>query len=107
MIRHRWFRAALAVIVAASFAAGFCSEIFGVLWDTTYQQEIPRELLSRVSAYDALGSWALMPIGFAVAGPVAAAVGTRPTLLGAALLVIVPTALVLGVSDVRTLERRA
>ena len=99
--------APLAVIVVASFAAGFCSEIFGVLWDTTYQQEIPRELLSRVSAYDALGSWALMPIGFAVAGPVAAAVGTRPTLIGAALLVIVPTALVLGVSDVRTLERRA
>ena len=98
--------APLLVVGVAAFACGFCSEIFGVLWDTTYQQEIPSELLSRISAYDALGSWALMPIGFAVAGPAAAAFGTRATLLAAATLVIVATALVLCVRDVRTLERR-
>jgi hypothetical protein len=98
--------APVAIIVAAAFASGFCSEIFGVLWDTTYQQEIPRNLLSRVSAYDALGSWVLMPVGFAVAGPVAAAMGNRPTLIGAAAIVVVATALTLGVHDVRTLERR-
>ena len=59
----------LALVIVAAFAAGYLTEIFGVLWDTTYQQEIPHEKLSRLSAYDAIGSWALMPVGFAVAGP--------------------------------------
>ncbi|MGZ4333335.1 MAG: MFS transporter [Gaiellaceae bacterium] len=45
-----------AVVLAAAFASGFLVQIFGVLWDTTYQQEIPVDKLSRLSAYDALGS---------------------------------------------------
>ena len=97
----------LAVVVVAAFAAGFLTEIFGVLWDTTYQQEIPPDRISRVTAYDALGSWVLIPIGFAVVGPVAAAVGNRATLLGSASLVVAATALVFLSRDVRTLERRA
>ncbi len=97
----------LVLIIVAAFASGYLTEIFGVLWDTTYQQEIPHDKLSRLSAYDAIGSWALMPIGYAVAGPVGAAVGTRATFIGAALVVVVATALVLLCRDVRVLERRA
>ena len=96
---------ALVVVLAACFAAGVCSEIFGVLWDTTYQQEIPHDKLSRLSAYDALGSWVLMPIGFAVAGPVAVVVGNRATFLGSAALIVTATALTFLSRDVRTLER--
>jgi hypothetical protein len=81
-------------------------EIFGVLWGTAVQQEIPQERLSRVSSYDALGSWVLMSLGFAIAGPVAAAIGDRATFLGAATIVIVASMLVLLSRDVRTLERR-
>ena len=33
------------------------------------QQEIPADRLSRVYSYDALGSWALIPLGLAIAGP--------------------------------------
>ncbi len=97
--------ASIVLVVGAAFVAGYMAEIFGVLWDTTYQQEIPRDKLSRLTSYDALGSWVLMPIGFAVAGPVAAAVGNGATLVGAAVLVVVPTALVLLEHEVRTLER--
>jgi MFS family permease len=94
----------LAVLLCA-FAAGVCIEIFGVLWGTAIQQEIPQDKLSRVSSYDALGSWVLMPLGFAAAGPVAAAIGYRATFIGAAAVVVVASALVLGSRDVRTLER--
>jgi MFS family permease len=94
------------LVVLAGFLAGFFVEIFGVLWDTAYQQEIPHDRLSRVSAYDAVGSFVLIPLGLAVVGPVAEALGTRATLLAAAALVAVPTALVLLSRDVRTLERR-
>jgi MFS family permease len=96
----------LAIVIVAAFAAGYLTEIFGVLWDTTYQQEIPPDKLSRLSAYDAIGSWALMPLGFAIAGPVGAAVGTRATFIGAGTIILVATALVFLSRDVRTLERR-
>jgi MFS family permease len=94
------------VVVGAAFLAGFFVEVFGVLWDTTMQQHVPREILSRVASYDALGSLVLLPIGLAVIGPVAQAVGNRWTLLGAAALVVGPTALALLSRDVRTIERR-
>ena len=45
------------------------------MWDTTMQQEIPQEKLSRVYSYDALGSFVLIPLGYAVAGPVSEASG--------------------------------
>jgi hypothetical protein len=95
------------VVVAAAFVAGFFVEVFGVLWDTTMQQHVPREILSRVASYDALGSLVLLPVGLAVIGPIAQVVGNRWTLLGSAALVVGPTALALLSRDVRTIERRA
>jgi hypothetical protein len=47
-----------------------------------------------------------MPIGYAVAGPVAAAIGARATFISAAVLIVGATGLVLLSRDVRTLERR-
>jgi MFS family permease len=99
--------APLPIVIAAAFLTGFGIEIFGVLWDTAVMQEIPQEKLSRISSYDALGSWVLMPLGYIAAGPVAAAIGIRATFIAAAALTIGATALVLLSRDVRTLERRA
>lgn len=99
------FPLALPLVIGAAFVAGIGIELFGVLWDTTIQQEIPGEALSRVSSYDALGSFALMPVGFAASGAIAAAVGTRATFFGTATLIAGATAFVLLVRDVRTLER--
>jgi MFS family permease len=93
-------------IAAFAFLAGLGLELFGVLWDTTMQQEVPAEKLSRVYSYDALGSFVLIPLGFAAVGPVADLIGTRETLLLAAGLNLVATVAVLGVRDVRTLPRR-
>ena len=93
-------------IAAIAFCAGMGNEIFGLLWHTTMQQEIPPEKLSRVYSYDALGSIGLVPLGYALAGPVADAIGVRATLWGAAAIGIGVTLAVLLVRDVRTLERR-
>jgi len=97
--------APLAVVIAAAFIAGFAQEIFGVSWVTAVQQQIPQEKLSRITAYDALGSWGLMPVGLAVLGPISAAAGARATLVGCAVVTVVATAAVLLSHDVRTLER--
>jgi MFS family permease len=98
--------APLPIVVASAFLTGFGIEIFGVLWDTAVMQEIPQEKLSRISSYDALGSWVLMPLGYIVAGPIAAAIGIRATFIAAAAVTVGATALVLLSRDVRTLERR-
>jgi hypothetical protein len=98
--------APLAGVVAAAALAGIGIEVFSILWDTTLQQEIAQEKLSRVSSYDALGSFVLTPLGLAIAGPVAQAAGTRETLLGAAALSFGATLAVLLSRDVRTIRRR-
>lgn len=94
----------LAVPVAAAFIGGVCGDVFGVLWDTTMQREIPPRMLSRVSAYDWLGSTALAPIGLVVAGPVASAVGARPAELGCAGVSALACALALLSPQVRRLR---
>ena len=93
-------------VIALAAMAGLGIEIFGIMWDTTMQQEIPQEKLSRVYSYDALGSFVLIPLGYAVAGPVSEAIGTRATILGAAAISLTATLLVLLVRDVRTIERQ-
>jgi hypothetical protein len=100
------FPLSIPAIAAVAFVAGCGNEIFGLLWHTTMQQEIPADKLSRVYSYDALGSVGLVPLGYALAGPVADAFGLRATLWGAAAIAIAVTLAVLLVRDVRTLERR-
>jgi MFS family permease len=97
----------LAGVAALALMAGIGAQTFGVLWDTTMQQEIPQDRLSRVYSYDALGSFALIPLGLAAAGPIAEAIGTEKTLFAAGLLSLAATLTVLLVRDVRTLQRRA
>jgi MFS family permease len=96
---------ALVVVIAGAALAGIGSEVFLVLWNTTLHQEIAQERLSRVSAYDGLGSVAMIPLGLAVAGPVAQVVGTRESILGAAALSLGATLAVLLSRDVRTIRR--
>ena len=95
----------IGVIVAAGLA-GIGAEVFQVLWETTMQQEIPQEKLSRASAYDMLGSLVLVPLGFAVVGPVSVLLGTRETILAAAAISLTATLAVLLIRDVRTITRR-
>ena len=56
------------VLVAAMFIYGVCFNIFGLVWTNTLQEMVPNEKLGRVYAFDSLGSWVLLPVGFALAG---------------------------------------
>ncbi len=62
------------------FAVGFGFSLFGIWWETSLARNVPPHALSRVSAYDWMGSLALLPLGFAIAGPLAAALGERTVL---------------------------
>jgi len=86
--------------------AGVSVEVYSVNWATALQQEIPPGTLSRVSSYDALGNYALTPAGTVIAGPLAAAFGTRAVLAGGGILVVVLPLLVLLGPGVRRVRRR-
>jgi MFS family permease len=71
---------------AFSFVGGLGLALHLTLWFTVFQQNVPEHAQSRVSSYDALGSFVLIPVSFAIVGPVAAALGNEATLIGAAIV---------------------
>jgi len=73
--------APLALVVVCAFATGFGFSLLMIWWETALARHIPAGALSRVSAWDWMGSLALLPLGFLLAGPLAAAFGPR-TVLG-------------------------
>ena len=102
------YRAPVLVIGLGGFFAGIGFTVFGTLWMTTMQREIPTEMLSRLSAYDWFGSLVLLPIGVAVVGPIANACGMKATIVGAAVLLAIfvgVTLLVPSVTKMRAPEQ--
>jgi MFS family permease len=97
----------LAGICALQFVAGIGVTTFFTLWEVTLQEHIPGESLSRVSSFDYLSSTILMPIGTAVVGPIATALGTHRTLLGMSAIGVGCALAFLAVPAVRSLPRGA
>jgi MFS family permease len=64
---------ATVALLAAVGGAGLI--IFDSLWETSVQRHIPEDRLSRASSYDYFGSLVAYPVGLAVAGSLADAVG--------------------------------
>jgi len=91
-----------ALVVNSAFA-GACLALHLTLWFTVFQQQVPEAARSRVSSYDALGSFVLVPLGSALAGPVASLVGVSATLVGSGVLSLACIAVVIAQPSVRAL----
>jgi MFS family permease len=89
-------RLPLPVLVTIAAVAGIGIAIHLALWFTVFQRHVPEASRSRVSSYDALGSFVLMPLGSAVAGPVASLVGVTATLVGTAAIELVCFAIIIA-----------
>ncbi len=72
-----WQMALIAALEGACFAAGM------IVWGTLMQTRVPAELRGRVSSLDWMASSALVPLSFALVGPVSGLIGARATLLAA------------------------
>jgi MFS family permease len=92
-------------IAALELLAGVASSLFFTLWDTSIQEQVPPHAVARVSSYDFSVSLGLMPLGMAVAGPIAAAVGLHETLAGLSAVGILAALGWLAVPDVRRVRR--
>ena len=77
---------ALWQLVATAAVAAGCNAAALVVWSTLMQRNVPGELLGRVTSLDWMISISLLPISFALTGPIAAAIGVRATLVGAGVL---------------------
>ncbi|MGH3024897.1 MAG: MFS transporter [Gaiellaceae bacterium] len=96
----------LPVIVVVAFVQGLALAMHLTLWFTAFQQQVPENARSRVSAYDAMGSFVLIPLGSAFAGLVASAIGPRPTLIAAGTFAIATNLLVFSRRSIYEIERR-
>ncbi len=94
-------------IAAAELVVGVAVSLFFTLWDTSVQEQVPPRAVSRVSSYDFTVSLGLMPLGLAVAGPVADAVGLHTTLIGMSVAAGAVALAWLAVPDVRAVVRPA
>ncbi|MFI6574343.1 MFS transporter [Nocardiopsis sp. NPDC050513] len=93
-------------LLVAMAVAGVAVEQFGVAWEVSVQENVHAERLSRVYSYDALGSFAAVPVGQVAAGPLAERLGPGPAVALLAALTVAATLAALSSRSVRTLRRR-
>lgn len=68
------------LLALATFLSGAGMMLGTSVWESTLQRHVPAESLSRVSSYDWFGSLAFYPLGLAIWGPVAGAIGVASAL---------------------------
>lgn len=90
-----------ALIAAGALIAGAGMALAISVWEATLQRHVPGESLSRVSSYDWFGSLAFYPLGLAIWGPVAAAIGVSASLWLSFGLAAAATAWLVSVPDIR------
>jgi MFS family permease len=95
----------LIVVIPACVLGGASFALFDVWWLTALAERIPPEALSRVTSYDWMVSYALLPLGYVLMGPLAAHFGAVNVLAGGAALAFVAFALGLLPRETRMLER--
>lgn len=89
------------VLMTLSFLGVLAVVLANTIWETVLQARVPRASLSRVSSYDYAVSFIFMPIGYAIWGPLADAIGIRATLLLAGGIVIATKLVVVLAPEIR------
>lgn len=65
------------VVAVAAFIGGLGFTMAAITWETALQTSVPKQALSRVSAYDDLLSYLAIPVSQVAAGPLAQTYGAR------------------------------
>ena len=94
----------LAVIAVGAFLFGITLDLWGTLWSTALQRKVPRDSLSRVSSFDAMGSLMFRPIGLAIAAPLSTWLGIENFIYILAAVTVVAIVLPLFSSEVRNMR---
>jgi DHA3 family tetracycline resistance protein-like MFS transporter len=95
-----WQALAITFVWQALFQVG------GIIWVTLLQTLVPRRLLGRVTSLDWLMSAGLVPVSYALTGPVAAGLGVSETMIWGGLIGAFCMGVLWFVPGVRDPERR-
>jgi len=95
--------AGVAPLAVGALLSGGALMLGNTVWESTLQRHVPAESLSRVSAYDWFGSMAFRPLGLAIWGPVAGAIGISVSLWLAFALLLAASVAPLAVREIRQL----
>ena len=93
-------------VAAAAFCCGAGSAVFSTFYSTTLQQQVPPELLARVSALGVFPAYGVGVIGYAIDGPLAVAFGTTAVFAVGAVYGLASSAAVLSLRSVRAVRWR-
>ncbi len=93
------------LVVPLAMATGIGFALFDVFWDTAMAERIPAHALSRASAWEWMGSLALLPVGYLLAGPAAEATSPETVMVTGAILTALAIAVGLIPRDTRNLTR--
>jgi MFS family permease len=93
-----WQAMAIAFVGEAFWAAGL------LVWATLMQRVVPPELLGRVRSVDWLLSTGLVPVSFAITGPIAGWLGVETVMLGAGIAASVLTVVFFFLRGMRDTE---
>ncbi|QOV44187.1 MFS transporter [Streptomyces chromofuscus] len=92
-------------MAAGAAVAGAGMSFWGVMWATSVQTQVQPGVLNRIHAYDVAGSLAMLPVGQALAGPAAVALGADRVLLVSGAMSFVVVIALLSVPAIRGLVR--
>jgi MFS family permease len=98
------FKLSLPVLVASMFISGLSTSVFALIWTHTLQEMVPGEMLGRVYSIDALGSFVLLPVGFALSGWATELLGAPTVFLIGGIGVIILVLLGLSHPAIRNLD---
>ncbi len=94
----------LVVIAFCAFLFGIVLDLWGTLWYTLMHRKVPQDALSRVSAFDALGSLIFKPVGLAIAAPLSTLLGIQTLIYLLGTITVVATLAPLLSSQIRNMQ---
>jgi MFS family permease len=94
----------LGVIALCAFLFGVVLDLWGTLWYTLLHRKVPQDALSRVSAFDSLGSLIFKPIGLAIAAPLSTVLGIETLIYLLCVITVVAIFTPLLSSEVRNMR---
>jgi len=91
-------------VAAAAFSCGAGSATFATFFGTAMQQQVPPDMLARVSSLTLFPAYGIGVIGYAIDGPLAAAVGPSAVFGVGAVYGLLSSAAVLALRSVRSVR---
>ncbi|NEE46260.1 MFS transporter, partial [Streptomyces sp. SID8455] len=93
------------LLMLAQVAVGTGIGIWGVMWSTSVQTQVPGEMLNRIHAYEVAGSVGMYPIGSALAGPAVGLFSPKTVLMVGVVVSFLTASALLIARPIRDLRR--